>query len=46
MLEDPSSGLPMLVAIALASKMGRVLWALLTNNEDYREPTFAKAAGA
>jgi len=36
----------MLVAIALANKMARALWAMLTNNEGYRDPTFAKAAGA
>lgn len=28
----------MLVAIALASKMARIIWAMLTNHEDYREP--------
>lgn len=27
----------MLVAIALANKMARALWAMLTKNEDYRE---------
>lgn len=34
----------MLVAIALANKMARTIWALLTKNEDYREPTQAVAA--
>lgn len=29
----------MLVAIALANKMARMLWAMLTRNEDYRDPT-------
>ena len=28
----------MLVAIALANKMARQIWALLTKGEDYREP--------
>jgi transposase len=28
----------MLVAIALANKMARMLWAMLTRNEDYRDP--------
>ena len=32
----------MLVAIALANKMARTIWAVLTKNEDYRAP--AKAA--
>ena len=27
----------MLVAIALANKMARAIWAMLTRNEDYRE---------
>ena len=34
----------MLVAIALANKMGRTIWAVLTKEEDYRDP--AKAAAA
>lgn len=28
----------MLVAVALANKMARAIWAMLTKNEDYREP--------
>ena len=28
----------MLVAIALANKMARTVWAMLTKQEDYREP--------
>lgn len=28
----------MLVAIALANKMARTIWAMLTKQEDYREP--------
>ncbi len=34
----------MLVAIALANKMARTIWAVLTKEEDYRDP--AKAAAA
>ena len=34
----------MLVAIALANKMARAIWAMLTKKEDYRDPTFANAA--
>nr|CAV30748.1 Transposase [Magnetovibrio blakemorei] len=34
----------MLVAIALANKMARTIWAMLTKNEDYREPTQAVTA--
>jgi transposase len=34
----------MLVAIALANKMARAIWAMLTNNEDYRNPAEAVAA--
>jgi len=34
----------MLVAIALANKMARQIWAMLTNNEDYRDPALAGAA--
>ena len=34
----------MLVAIALANKMARTIWALLTRNEDYRDSTQAAAA--
>ncbi len=31
----------MLVAIALANKMARMLWAMLVRKEDYRDPTGA-----
>jgi transposase len=34
----------MLVAIALANKMARQIWAMLTRNEDYRDPALAVAA--
>lgn len=34
----------MLVAIALANKMARTIWALLTKNEDYQVPTQAVLA--
>ena len=34
----------MLVAIALANKMARQIWAILTKNEDYRDPALATAA--
>jgi len=34
----------MLVAIALANKMARQIWALLTRNGDYRDPALAAAA--
>jgi len=34
----------MLVAIALANKMARTIWALMTKNEDYRDPAQAVAA--
>ena len=33
----------MLVAIALADKMARGLWAMLTKHEDYQTPAPAKA---
>jgi len=33
----------MLVAIALANKMARTIWALLTKHEDYSIPTQATA---
>ncbi|PWL33575.1 IS110 family transposase [Marivita sp. XM-24bin2] len=33
----------MLVAIALANKMARQLWAMLTKNEDYKDPALADA---
>jgi len=31
----------MLVAIALANKMARNIWAMLTKQEDYRDPALA-----
>jgi transposase len=31
----------MLVAIALANKMARTIWAMLTRQEDYRDPALA-----
>ena len=34
----------MLVAIALANKMARQLWAMLTKHEDYRDPALSTAA--
>ncbi|OIQ77219.1 transposase IS116/IS110/IS902 family protein [mine drainage metagenome] len=34
----------MLVGIALANKMTRQIWAMLTKNEDYRDPALAAAA--
>jgi len=34
----------MLVAIALANKMARGIWAMLTKNENYRDPALAVAA--
>jgi transposase len=33
----------MLVGIALANKMARQIWAMLTKNEDYRDPSLATA---
>ena len=33
----------MLVAIALANKMARTIWAMLSKNEDYRGPAQAVA---
>ncbi len=33
----------MVVAIALANKMARSVWAMLTKQEDYREPVVAAA---
>ncbi len=33
----------MLVAIALANKMARSIWAMLTKNQDYRVPVAATA---
>jgi hypothetical protein len=34
----------MLVAIALANKMARQIWAMLTKNEEYRDPALTAAA--
>lgn len=34
----------MLAAIALANKMARQIWAMLTKNEAYRDPTLVMAA--
>jgi len=34
---------PMLVAIALANKMARSAWAMLTKKENYRDPATAPA---
>ncbi|MEO9338788.1 hypothetical protein ABFT80_15315 [Mesorhizobium sp. SB112] len=34
----------MLVAIALANKMVRMIWAMLTRQEDYRNPALTAAA--
>lgn len=34
----------MLVAIALANKMARQIWAMLTKNKAYRDPTLVMAA--
>ena len=34
----------LLVAIALANKMARAIWAMLTKGEDYRDPAHAAAA--
>ena len=34
----------MLVAIALANKMARTIWAVLTKQEDYRDPVKTAAA--
>ena len=35
---------PMLVRVALANKMARRIWAMLTRGEDYRDPVIASAA--
>jgi len=35
---------PMVVAVALANKMARGIWAMLTRGEDYRDPAIAGAA--
>jgi transposase len=32
----------MLVAVALANKMARTIWALITNGQEYREPALAR----
>lgn len=34
----------MLVAIALANRMARMVWAMLTRQEDYRNPALTAAA--
>jgi len=34
----------MLVAIALANKMARAIWAMMTKKENYRDPAQAMAA--
>jgi hypothetical protein len=34
----------MLVGITLANKMARQIWAMLTKNEDYRDPALVGAA--
>ena len=34
----------MLIAIALANKMARQIWAMLRKNEDYKDPALADAA--
>lgn len=34
----------MLVAIAMANKMARAIWAMLTKGQDYRDPAPAAAA--
>lgn len=34
----------MLVAVALANKMARAVWAMVTKQEDYRDPALAEAA--
>jgi transposase len=33
-------------AVALANKMARTIWALMTSGERYREPTVASALAA
>jgi transposase len=32
---------PMLVAVALANKTARIVWAVMTRNEEYRAPAAA-----
>ena len=34
---------PLLVRVALANKMARGIWAMLTRGEDYRDPVMATA---
>jgi len=34
----------MLVAVALASKMTRAIWAMLTKSEDFRDPMLTAMA--
>ncbi|OAZ65922.1 hypothetical protein SRCM100623_00452 [Acetobacter pasteurianus] len=34
----------MLVAIALANRMARAIWAMATKQEDYRDPALSLAA--
>jgi hypothetical protein len=34
----------LLVGIALANKLARQIWEMLTKNEDYRDPTLAATA--
>lgn len=34
---------PMVAAFALANKMARGIWAMLTRGEDYRDPVMATA---
>jgi len=41
--EMPTRKPHMLVAVALANKMARMIWAMLTNKEDYRLPVTASA---
>jgi len=36
----------MLVAIALANKIARAVWAMLTKSQDYQDPIYAKTAVA
>jgi hypothetical protein len=36
----------MLVAIALANKMARTIWAMMTKKEDYRNPAQTAAASS
>ena len=43
-LTDEQGGRWMLVAIALANKMARQIWAMLTKNKDYTDPAMAVVA--